>query len=81
MIITLNYKKFVKINFLSSLIERLLCEKMNLKHKKLLHVNNDKELLKYLDKCKNLFLLRSYKFKEIKTLKYLQNTEVVIMHL
>ncbi len=77
-----------KINFLSSpfSIERakFLCEKMNLKHIKIASCkNNDKELLKYLDKkCKKIYLSTGLiNLNEIKkTLKYLQNTEVVIMH-
>jgi N,N'-diacetyllegionaminate synthase len=87
----LKLQKFCKkknISFLSSpfSMERaeFLCEKLGLKHIKIASCkNNDKELLKYLDKkCKKIYFSTGLiNLKEIKkTLKYLQNTEVVIMH-
>tara|TARA_Y100000590_G_scaffold469495_1_gene657383 strand:+ start:645 stop:1469 length:825 start_codon:yes stop_codon:yes gene_type:complete len=77
-----------KINFMSSpfSLERaeFLCEKLKLKQIKVASCkNSDKNLLKYLDKkCEKIFLSTGLiNLNEIKTaLKYLKNSEVIIMH-
>ena len=77
-----------KINFMSSpfSMERaeFLCEDLKLKKIKIASCKNkDKNLLKYLDKkCKKIFFSTGLiNISEIKnSLKYLNNSEVVIMH-
>ncbi len=83
-----NYCKKKRINFLSSpfSLERaeFLCEKLNLNQIKVASSKmTNKKLLKYLNKkTKKVFLSTGMSnIKEIsQSLKYLNNTEVVIMH-
>ena len=77
-----------KIQFMSSpfSMERaeFLCEKLKMKEIKVASCKNkDRNLLKYLDqKCKKIFLSTGLiNLNEIKnSLKYLKNSEVIIMH-